>query len=87
MFGNCFNPECPLDIWAPGQHNKIENVAFSSFAFHQQEVEDFIEVLAASDDPNDLGEQVAAARLVGLNLDSLTQYEIDYIQKEVAKRL
>ena len=75
------------NLWAPGARSEIENVAFSAYAMHQQAIEDFIDVLAASDDPNDLGEQAATARLVGLNLDSLSQYEIDYIQKEVAKRL
>ena len=78
--------DCSYDIWAPGHRSKVENVAFSAYAFHQQEIDDFIEVLAATDDPNDRANQYAAARCVGLDPNSLTSDEIKYIEREVAKR-
>ncbi len=83
----CERADCSYDLWAPSHRTKVENVAFSAYAFHQQEIDDFVEVLAASDDPNDQHNQIAAARCVGLNLDSLTSDEIDYIEREVSKRI
>lgn len=83
---SCYNSNCPFDLWAPDNRNKVTNTAFSTYACHQQEIEDFIDVLAASDDPNDSYEQYAAARCIGLNPDSLTSDEIEYIEREVAKR-
>ena len=82
----CVRSDCSYDIWAPGHRSKVENVAFSAYAFHQQEIDDFIEVLAATDDPNDRANQYAAARCVGLDPNSLTSDEIKYIEREVAKR-
>ena len=70
----------------PGCQCSMEHLAFNAYAFHQQEIEDFIEVLAASDNPNDADEQYAAARCVGLNPNSLTSDEMKYIEREVAKR-
>lgn len=83
---SCYNSNCPFDLWAPDNRSKATNTAFSAYACHQQEIEDFIDVLAASDDPNDSYEQYAAARCIGLNPDSLTSDEIEYIEREVAKR-
>lgn len=77
---------CAFDIWAPDHHTSVDNLAFSAYAFHQQEIEDFIEVLAATDDPNDGNNQIAAARCIGLDPRSLTSDEIKYIEREVAKR-
>jgi hypothetical protein len=83
----CERPNCSYDIWAPDHRSKVVNTAFSAYAFHQQEIEDFIEVLAATDDPNDRANQYAAARCVGLDPNSLTSDEIKYIEREVAKRI
>ena len=82
----CDSSNCPFDLWAPDNRSKVTNVAFSAYAYHQQEIEDFIEVLSASDDPNDSHEQYAAARCIGLDPNSLTSDEIEYIEREVAKR-
>lgn len=73
-------------ITPPGCDCSMEFLAFNAYAFHQQEIEDFIEVLAATDDPNDRANQYAAARCVGLDPNSLTSDEIKYIEREVAKR-
>lgn len=70
----------------PWQTNQIEHTAFNAYAYHQQKIEDFIDALAAADDPNDADTQWDLSYCVGLNLHSLTLYEIDYIEKEVAKR-
>lgn len=82
----CERDDCSYDLWAPDHRSKMVNTAFSAYAYHQQQIEDFIEVLAASDDPNDSYEQYAAARCIGLNPNSLTSDEIEYIEREVAKR-
>ena len=77
---------CAFDIWAPDRHSSINNLAFSAYAFHQQQIEDFIDALAATSDPNDYSNQCAAAQCAGLDLDTLTPDEIEYIEKETAKR-
>ena len=77
---------CTFDIWAPDRHSSINNLAFSAYTFHQQQIEDFINALAATSDPNDYSNQCAAAQCAGLNLNILTSDEIEYIEREVAKR-
>lgn len=77
---------CTFDIWAPDRHSSINNLAFSAYAYHQQQIEDFITVLASQDDPNDGDIQTQAAQYVGLDPNSLTSDEIEYIEREVAKR-
>ena len=59
---------------------------FNCYACHTQTIENFIDRLAATDDPNDYPTQVICASSVGLCLNSLTLSERDYIEKEVAKR-
>ena len=77
---------CTFDIWAPDIHSSINNLAFSAYAFHQQQIEDFIDALAATSDPNDYSNQCAAAQYAELDLDTLTSDEIEYIERETAKR-
>lgn len=60
--------------------------SFEFFAMRQQEIEDFIDALITTSDPNDYFNQRAAAMHVGLDLDSLTSDEVDYIEREVNKR-
>ena len=71
----------------PWQHNQIEQTAFNAYAYHQQKIEDFINLLAAEPDPNDADIQWALCYKVGLNPDNLSPYDLDYIEREVAKRL
>ena len=75
------------NLWAPGARSEIENVAFSAYAMHQQAIEDFIDVLAAADNPNDGTTQYELARQVGLDPNSLTAFDIEYIEREVAKKV
>lgn len=77
---------CTFDIWAPDRHSSINNLAFSAYAFHQQQIEDFINALAATSDPNDYSNQCVAAQCAGLDPNTLTSDEIEYIEREVAKR-
>ena len=58
----------------------------SMYYHHRQKMEDFINKLAATPNPNELVTQHRIAREVGINLEHLTSYDIDYIEKEVAKR-
>lgn len=54
---------------------------FGCMYVRKQMIDDFIEVLAATDDPNDYGNQMDAARCVGINLNDLTTDEIEYIEE------
>ena len=58
----------------------------SIYYHHCQKIEDFINKLAATPNPNELATQHRVAREVGINLKHLTSYDINYIEKEVAKR-
>lgn len=58
----------------------------SMYYHHRQKMEDFINALAAEPNPNVLARQQELARAAGLNLNNLTSYDINYIEKEVAKR-
>ena len=59
---------------------------FNMYACHTQTIDNFIDKLAATADPNDYTTQVICATIVVLCLNSLTSYEREYIEKEVAKR-
>lgn len=56
------------------------------YTYHQQKVEDFINALAAVADPNDNEVQRHIAHQVGIRIDDLTDAEINYVEREVAKR-
>lgn len=73
-------------ITPPGCQCPMEQTAFNAYACRQQRIEDFINALAATADPNDYSNQCAAALCANLNMDSLTFAEADYIELEVAKR-
>lgn len=74
-------------ITPPGCQEPHEVLAFNAYAFHQQAIEDYINALAACPDPNDYEVQRSLARrFLGYSLDCLTDAEIEYIEKEVAKR-
>lgn len=58
-------------------------VAFAQF--NQQLVDDFCELLATADNPNDYFVQHEAARCVGLCLSDLTEADKEYISDKVAE--
>ena len=78
--------ECPFDIWAPTQHTAAENLAFSVYAYTMQQLDDYAEALAKTDDPNDEWNQHCTAVRFGINIDHLTSEQISYLQEEVARR-
>lgn len=80
------NSYCPYDIWAPSERTKVENVAFSSYAYHKQKIEDFINALAATADPNNLWTQRQIAQDLNICIEDFTDDEIDYIGNEVGRR-
>lgn len=59
---------------------------FLCYASHNQKIEDFIDLLAEADDPNDEATQDNLAARVGLTWSWLSDDELRYIEREVAKR-
>lgn len=74
------------NLEAPDCRCDINNTAFSIYALHQHQVEEFIDRLSLEDDPNDAEIQHNIAKLVGLDLESLTINQIKYIEREVSKK-
>lgn len=71
---------CPFDLWAPGERNKIENVAFSAYAKHEQEKEDVIQMILAA----------AARGEIDLSIeldDHFSEEDVKYIEEEVYRRM
>lgn len=71
---------CPFDLWAPGERNKIENVAFSAYAKHEQEREDVIQMILAA----------AARGETDLSIeldDHFSEEDVKYIEEEVYRRM
>lgn len=79
---------CPFDIWAPDHRCSINNKAFSAYAQRTQQIEDIIQKLSTvNDNPNDFLVQQSIFRAVGIDSDTLTNQEIEYIEREVSRRL
>lgn len=74
-------------ITAPWYRDPVETTAFNAYAYHQQQIDDFVRVLAAADDPNDAETQWEALRQVGLDVNDLSPFDLNYIEKELAKQL
>lgn len=75
-----------IGITPPWYQDPVEYTAFNTYAYNQQRLENFINYLASTDDPNDFDNQSAAALAANLNIGSLTAQERNYIESEVAKR-
>ena len=75
-----------IGITPPWYQNPVEQTAFNAYAYKQQQIDNFINYLARTNDPNDFGNQSTAALAANLNLGSLTRQEREYIESEVAKR-
>ena len=75
-----------IGITPPWYRDPVEHTAFNAYAYSQQRIENFINALAAADDPNDISAQADAALAANLNISSLTRQEREYIESEVAKR-
>lgn len=73
-------------ITPPGCQKPHEYLAYNAFAYHQQKIEDFINALSDERDPNDYWTQRHVARNVGVQIDDFSDDDIEYIEREVAKR-
>ena len=62
------------------------NLMMNGYAMRFSLIDNFITQLVLADDPNDTMTQRTIARIVGLNPDSLTDGEIEYIEQEAARR-
>ena len=67
--------QCPMNF-----------TAFNAYAYHQNWIDQYVELLAAADDPNDPAEQLALLHRIGRNPSDLSQSDIDYIEREVSRR-
>lgn len=74
-------------MWLDAPWYPDDDFAFTMYAARTQQIEDFINALAVTSDPNDYSNQCAAAECAGLDLNSLTSDEINYIESEVARCL
>ena len=79
MFGH-LESHCPFDLWAPGERTKVENVAFSVYAKHEQEKEDVIQMILESARN---GEDSLSIQLD----DDFSEEDIEYIKEEVYRRM
>jgi hypothetical protein len=61
--------------------------AFNAYAYHQTCIDDYVNLLAAADDPNDPYTQTSLLYQVGLTPDALTSEDMNYIEREVSERL
>ena len=57
-----------FNISPPWYRDPVERTAFNAYAYSQQKIEDFINALAASPDPNDWATQCELAEAANLNL-------------------
>lgn len=82
MFGYHDTNRCAFDLWSPvdAGPSAIENRAFSAYAFHSQQLEDAVETILEN------------YRNGNLNFtldfdDDITDEDIEWIEKEVERRL
>lgn len=64
----------------------MDDFLFMIFACEEQKKEDYITLLSKEPDPNDPYTQAAIASQVGLDWDSLSDYDKNYIEGEVFRR-
>ena len=89
-----FINNCPFDVWAPDHRNHMNNTAFSLYAMENEgdlptrrgKIERVIKELLASDNPGDFQDQSNIYDKVGIDSDTFTDEEINYIETEVARR-
>lgn len=80
---------CDYAIWAPSHRSQIENCAFTCYAMRQEEIEQVIDLMVAAgpDRCNDFDIQCSIYKQVGIDSDTFTDEEIEYIEREVARKL
>lgn len=70
----------------PGCQFPMDFTAFNAYAYHQTCIDNYVDRLAAADDPDDSATQVNLLYAVGLSPDALTSDDMEYIEREVSKR-
>lgn len=74
-------------IDAPNQNaGYAETLAFNMYAERQCRIEQAIDILARTSDPNSYIAQNAAFQQAGLSINELSISERNYMEKEIAKR-
>lgn len=73
-------------ISSPGCQCSMERTAFNSFVYHQAKLDDYINALAKTDNPNDYWNQRYAARQAGVDFNDFSPEDREYIEREVSKR-
>lgn len=72
---------CYFDIWAPAQESsKWENVAFSAYAKHTQELDDVVDEIVTRYNHGYYDQTI-------LTDDNLSQSDVDYIVEKVQQRI
>ena len=64
----------------------MEDFLFMVYACEEQKKEDFINALASEPDPNDPIVQEQIAYNLGIDFDTWSKWDWEYIQSEVEKR-
>jgi hypothetical protein len=75
-----------FDISGPGCQYPMNFTALNAYAYHQTCIDNYVDRLAAADDPNDSATQANLLYAVGLSPDALTSDDIEYIEREVSRR-
>ena len=70
----------------PGCQCPMDFTAFNAYAYHQTCIDNYVDMLAAADDPNDSATQVNLLYAAGLSPDALTSDDMEYIEREVNRR-
>ena len=63
-----------------------KDTLFDAYAAHSQAIEDFIELLSSQDNPNDEVMQRTCAACAGLNFNSISFFDLKYMEEEVKRR-
>lgn len=73
-------------ISPPGCQCPINFTAFNAYAYHQTCIDNYVDRLAITDDPNDSVTQTNLLYAAGLSPDALTSDDMEYIEREVNRR-
>lgn len=63
-----------------------KDTIFDAYAAHSQAIEDFIELLSSQDNPNDEVMQRTCAACAGLDFNSVSFFDLKYMEEEVRRR-
>ena len=63
-----------------------KDTLFDAYAAHSQAIEDFIELLSSQDNPNDEVMQRTCAACAGLDFNSVSFFDLKYMEEEVRRR-